>query len=177
QDQWGTRFMTWREGERVGTDEAGNVYYRSRGGKKHPALGHERRWVVFNGEAEASRVPPGWAGWLQHTVDTPPSFEAYVPREWEKPHVPNLTGSMHAYRPKGSAALGGERQKTGGDYDAWRPGEAARPFFSPVPAGYQQRYDKYASASPCESLPRPARRAAGAKGGSRRERVGRMPCR
>jgi NADH:ubiquinone oxidoreductase subunit len=117
----GTRFMTWREGERVGADEAGNVYYRSRGGKKHPVLGHERRWVVFNGEAEASRVPPGWAGWLQHTVDVAPSNDAYQPRPWEQAHVPNLTGSMHAYRPKGSAALGGERQKTGGDYDAWRP--------------------------------------------------------
>jgi len=34
----GTRFHTWRKGERVGEDEFGNVYYRTRGGEKDKAL-------------------------------------------------------------------------------------------------------------------------------------------
>jgi hypothetical protein len=55
----GTRFGTWRHGEKVGEDEFGNVYYRSRGGKADAALGHERRWVIYNGLAEASSVPAG----------------------------------------------------------------------------------------------------------------------
>jgi NADH:ubiquinone oxidoreductase subunit len=120
---FGTQFTTWRQGERVGEDHLGNVYYRSRGGKIDPALGIERRWVIYNGEAEASMVPEGWNGWLHHTVDVPPSEESYAPREWQKPHQPNLTGTPFAYRPKGSVLRDGVRQPATGDYDAWTPGQ------------------------------------------------------
>jgi NADH:ubiquinone oxidoreductase subunit len=119
---FGTDLFTRRAGEKVGTDEFGNTYYRSRGGQRDKALGFERRWVIYNGEAEASRVPPGWSGWLSHTHDTPPTEERYTPREWQKPHEPNLTGTAAAYRPKGSALGDGERQPTGGDYKPWTPG-------------------------------------------------------
>ncbi len=117
----GTRFHTWRHGEKVGEDETGNVYYRTKGGAKDPALGRERRWVVFNGEAEASVIPPGWFGWLHHTVDTPPTSESYTPREWQKPHKPNMTGTVEAYRPSGSILAAGQRPAATGDYEAWRP--------------------------------------------------------
>ncbi len=33
-----TRFHTWRHGELVGTDEAGNMYYRTKGGAIDPRL-------------------------------------------------------------------------------------------------------------------------------------------
>jgi len=62
----GTLWTIRRDGEFVGTDEFGNKYYRARGGAKHPVLGHERRWVVYNGLAEASMIPPGWHGWMHH---------------------------------------------------------------------------------------------------------------
>ena len=114
----GTRFHTWRFGERVGEDELGNVYYR--GGKDID--GAERRWVIFADYAEASAVPPGWHGWLHHRVDTPPSDEEYERREWEAPHQPNLTGSSAAYRPKGSMLRPESRPQVTGDYDAWTPG-------------------------------------------------------
>ncbi|RKF06376.1 NADH:ubiquinone oxidoreductase subunit NDUFA12 [Oceaniradius stylonematis] len=114
----GTRFFTWRHGTRVGEDEFGNVYYT--GGSD--ADGATRRWVIYNGYAEASSVPPGWSGWLHHRVDTPPSEEDYTPREWQKPHLPNLTGSSAAYRPKGSMLNPETRPVTDGDYDAWTPG-------------------------------------------------------
>ncbi len=117
----GTRFNTWRKGERVGEDELGNVYYRSIGGAIDPALGHERRWVVYNGLAEASSVPPGWNGWLHHTVDVAPSEEKYAAREWQKAHQPNPTGTSAAYRPQGSVLASGNRRPTGGDYSAWKP--------------------------------------------------------
>ena len=58
----GTQVWTSLYGEFVGTDEFGNHYYRTRGGKIDPTLGFERRWVVYNGLAEASKVPPGWHG-------------------------------------------------------------------------------------------------------------------
>ncbi|HXL67330.1 MAG TPA: NADH-ubiquinone oxidoreductase subunit NDUFA12 family protein, partial [Xanthobacteraceae bacterium] len=59
---FGTLWWTWRYGEPVGEDEFGNRYFRSKGGAIDPALGRERRWVIYNGLVEASRVPPSWHG-------------------------------------------------------------------------------------------------------------------
>ncbi|WP_421859119.1 NADH:ubiquinone oxidoreductase subunit NDUFA12 [Oricola sp.] len=115
----GTRFFTWRFGERVGEDEFGNVYYQG----SQDAEGRTRRWVRYNGYADGSAVPPGWHGWMHHRVDTPPADENYKPREWQKPHKPNLTGTAGAYRPDGSMFTPQSRPAVTGDYDAWTPGE------------------------------------------------------
>src|SRR5437764_11722876 len=117
----GTLLWTWRFGELVGEDELGNRYYRTRGGKIDPTLGIERRWVVYNGYAEASKIPPGWYGWIHHTVDVPPVEEDYRPREWQKPHMPNMTGTPAAYRPPGSTLGRGRRAPATGDYQRWTP--------------------------------------------------------
>ncbi|MGA2795186.1 MAG: NADH:ubiquinone oxidoreductase subunit NDUFA12 [Roseiarcus sp.] len=117
-----TLFYTRRHGEFVGRDEFGNEYYQTRGGAIDPALGFVRRWVIYNGLAEASMTPPGWNGWLHHTVDTPPTQEDYRAREWERPHIGNLTGTPLAYRPAGSTMGAGRRQAAEGDYQAWTPG-------------------------------------------------------
>ena len=114
----GTRLAIWRFGKRVGQDEAGNVYYE--GGMS--SYGLRKRYVVYNGYAEASAIPPGWHGWMHHRTDVPPSEETYVPKEWQKAHKPNLTGTAQAYRPPGSLAVAGERPRVTGDYDAWTPG-------------------------------------------------------
>jgi NADH:ubiquinone oxidoreductase subunit len=114
----GTRLHTWRRGSKVGQDEFGNTYYE--GGTD--SEGRTRRWVIYNGVSEASAIPPGWHGWMHHRVDTPPSQESYQPRDWQKPHQENLTGSPAAYRPKGSMLAGGHRPQVTGDYDAWTPG-------------------------------------------------------
>lgn len=108
--------------ELVGQDEQGNRYYRTRGGAIDPTLGFERRWVIYNGYAEASRIPPSWHGWIHHVVDVPPTEANYQPREWEKPHQPNLTGTAKAYRPSGSTLASGRRPKATGDYQPWTPG-------------------------------------------------------
>jgi len=70
---FGTQVWTSLYGEFVGEDEFGNRYFRTRGGKIDPNLGFERRWVIYNGVAEASTVAPSWHGWLHHTVDVPPT--------------------------------------------------------------------------------------------------------
>jgi NADH:ubiquinone oxidoreductase subunit len=49
----GTTIVSRRTGEEVGRDEAGNVYFRHR---KDP----KRRWVIYEGSNDSSRVPPGW---------------------------------------------------------------------------------------------------------------------
>jgi len=108
----GTRFFTWRKGERVGEDSAGNVYYSERGG--------QRRWVIYNGLAEPSKVPAEWHGWLHYIVDEPPG-EQDVRHEWQQPHRPNLTGTPEAYRPGGSLLGAGSRPDATGDYEAWSP--------------------------------------------------------
>ena len=121
----GTRLLTWLRGELVGTDADGNRYYRDR---RHVPLtagggrpSRERRWVLYNGTAEASRVPPEWHAWLHHTADRPPTDVKRPHYAWEKPHQPNLTGTPEAYRPPGSVLLGGARAPTTGDYEPWRP--------------------------------------------------------
>ena len=119
---FGTQLWTWRFGEFVGEDEQGNRYYRTKGGEIDPTLHFERRWVIYNGLAEASRVPPAWHGWLHHTVDVPPTQDGYEPREWEKPHEPNMTGTPYAYRPPGSTLASGRRPQATGDYQPWTPG-------------------------------------------------------
>lgn len=96
----------------MGEDAQGNKYYRSK---------DDRRWVVYNGLVEASRIPPEWHGWMHKTVDTIPTEEEYAVREWHKPHQPNLTGTPHAYRPDGSLSTAGGRPRVTGDYDAWSP--------------------------------------------------------
>ena len=115
----GTRFHTWRFGTKVGQDELGNVYYQG-GGKD--SEGRTRRWVIYNGYAEASAIPPGWHGWMHHRTDISPAHENYKAREWQKPHQQNQTGTPNAYRPQGSISNTGERPRVTGDYDAWTPG-------------------------------------------------------
>jgi len=121
-ETFGTQLWTALHGEFVGDDEYGNRYYRTKGGRIDPALGFERRWVIYKGLAEASTIGPAWHGWMHHTVDLPPTEDGYKPREWEKPHVPNMTGTPAAYRPPGSTLASGRRPKATGDYEPWTPG-------------------------------------------------------
>ena len=105
--------------KRVGADASGNRYYRAK-----PRRGYklDRRWVVYKGAPEASRVPPEWHGWLHHQSDAVPSSDTAAPRRvWQKPHVQNLTGTTQAYRPPGHVLSGGQRDKATGDYEAWTP--------------------------------------------------------
>ncbi|HEX7006200.1 MAG TPA: NADH:ubiquinone oxidoreductase subunit NDUFA12 [Alphaproteobacteria bacterium] len=113
----GTWLFTLLKGEAVGTDSFGNRYYQER--KPRPGA-RRRRWVVYNGDPEASRVPPEWHAWLHYNLDKPP-LEPRPPRPWQKPHVPNLTGTPQAYRPPGHDYEGGRRAHATGDYEPWRP--------------------------------------------------------
>jgi NADH:ubiquinone oxidoreductase subunit len=108
----GTRLMTWWKGERVGEDQFGNHYYKAKRG--------HRRWVVYRGRAEASKVPPQWHAWLHYTIDAVPGGDGGGP-EWERQHQPNLTGTEHAYHPSGSLLEGGRRAATTADYESWTP--------------------------------------------------------
>jgi NADH:ubiquinone oxidoreductase subunit len=120
---WGTFWWTWLYGEHVGTDSQGNRYYRTDRGRVEPDFQFERRWVIYNGLAEPSRIGPDWHGWLHHTVDTIPAEDNYKKRDWEKPHRPNYTGTPAAWRPRGSTLASGKRPQATGDYKAWSPND------------------------------------------------------
>ena len=113
-----TRLFTWMRGELVGTDAGGNRYFRD---KKAAAVRRERRWVLYAGEAEASRVPPEWHSWLHHTTNVLPTETDHSRQPWQKDHVRNLTGTADAYRPPGHILKGGRRDRATGDYEPWQP--------------------------------------------------------
>nr|WP_319948299.1 NADH:ubiquinone oxidoreductase subunit NDUFA12 [uncultured Shimia sp.] len=106
-----TSLFTWRKGIKVGEDDQGNVYYHNRDDSK--------RWVMFNGEIEATRVSADWHGWLHRTFDEIPSEKPLVHKAWEKPHQENLTGTALAYAPSGSIRRSQPAERR--DYEAWVP--------------------------------------------------------
>lgn len=111
----GTMLITWRRGELVGVDEQGNCYYQDRHGAS--INGKTRRWVIYNGDIETSRVPAEWHGWLHYTVDETPDEAGMTKREWMKPHQMNLTGTKDAHKPAGPA----DTASYADGYDAWKP--------------------------------------------------------
>ena len=113
---WGT-MIGLRGKTRVGEDALGNVYWQ--GGQD--TAGNVRRWVIYQGANDASRVPPGWFAWLHHQLDTVPDQALPPPRAWEKPAIANMTGTALAYRPSGALEKGGQRATATGDYEAWTP--------------------------------------------------------
>lgn len=121
----GTRLFTWLRGEPVGTDQFGNRYYREKGARPLKRGGgrrsREKRWVLYNGAPEASKVPAMWHAWLHHTIDRVPVNTGVKRYTWEKEHEPNLTGTPLAYRPRGSVLRGGNRAAAASDYEPWRP--------------------------------------------------------
>jgi NADH:ubiquinone oxidoreductase subunit len=106
-----TQIFTWRKGVKVGEDDSGNVFYKTRDDAK--------RWVIFNGEIEASRISPDWHGWLHRTWNEPPTEKPLARKPWEKPHQENLTGTDMAYAPAGSIRKAHPAERR--DYEAWSP--------------------------------------------------------
>lgn len=108
----------------IGKDSFGNKYYTA---KPRKGYKRERRWVIYNGAPEATKIPPEWHGWMHHqTNNIPGSDTESFRRKWQKPHKPNMTGTKEAYRPEGHILKGGVRQQTTGDYEAWSPDQEQR---------------------------------------------------
>jgi NADH:ubiquinone oxidoreductase subunit len=106
-----TQLFTWRKGVKVGEDDQGNGYFRNSDDSK--------RWVIYNGDMEASRVSPDWHGWLHRTWDETPTDKPLDHKTWEKPHIENLTGTALAYAPAGSIRQAKPADRS--DYEAWTP--------------------------------------------------------
>lgn len=108
---WTFMRTTFGGGKRVGQDEFGNTYYEQPRKKQRP-----RRWVVFKGIPEGSKIPPQWHGWMHHMFDTLPQDQYGQPYDWQKPHLPNLSGTSLAYEPHA-----GEPMQNFKSYEPWKP--------------------------------------------------------
>ena len=91
QQTLGTRIDTILLGKIVGKDHFGNKYYQSKSGK---------RWVIYNGEVEATKIPNEWYSWMHHTSNNIENLHELKKYKWQKVHLPNQTGSENAYHPK-----------------------------------------------------------------------------
>lgn len=109
----GTALFSWRNGQKVGTDGEGNVYYTSKQGNK--------RWVIYEGANDASRIPPDWYSWIHGQIDDVPDKALPPAPKFHKAPIGNRTGTPQAYRPSGALERGGQRQAASGDYEAWVP--------------------------------------------------------
>ena len=112
----GTSLHVWRYGSKVGSDPLGNVYYQAKKGG--------RRWVIYDGPNDASRIPPDWFAWLHHQIDAVPDEALPPPPKFLRDPTPNLTGTPLAYKPPGALDRGAQRAAASGDYEAWTPDQA-----------------------------------------------------
>ena len=95
-------------GTLAGTDSSGNAYYYQKGNPK-------KRWVVYKGKNEATKIPPHWHCWIHGFSNIPLNLKYNY--SWQKPHLPNLTGTPLAYKPYNTVKK--ENHKYG--YTSWRP--------------------------------------------------------
>ncbi len=77
QETLGTKLKTIFSGKLVGVDSTGNKYYQNKTGK---------RWVIYSGEIDASKIPGEWYSWMHFTnnrIENKHDLEKY---NWQKPH-------------------------------------------------------------------------------------------
>ncbi len=114
----GALFDIGRRAKKVGEDEYGNSYFE----EPHATVeGRKRRYVIYKGYAEPSKIPVDWHGWMHYTFDEPPTKAPFKLKSWELPHRPNLTGTLFAYKPDNSLANAGKKQEEKNSYESWRP--------------------------------------------------------
>ena len=77
--------------KQIGQDQFGNRYFEA---KKQGDLNKIKRYVIYNGKVEASKVPPMWHAWLHYAIDElPDTKHRFV---WQENFTPNLTGTKFA---------------------------------------------------------------------------------
>jgi len=104
----GTSIYTLFFGRLVGEDEFGNKYYSNK---------KEKRWVIYNDEVEASKIPPEWHMWIHFLTNQKPQNDSQK-FAWQKKHIQNLTGTDKAHMPDGS--LKSKSKKNIKKYETWR---------------------------------------------------------
>ncbi|MDA9591509.1 NADH-ubiquinone oxidoreductase subunit NDUFA12 family protein [Pelagibacteraceae bacterium] len=106
----GTRIWSYLNGYNVGNDNFGNTYMRNKNDSK--------RWVLYKGEVDSTKVPPQWNAWLRYTSNDMPIFKKKY--FWERDHIQNQTGTSKSYYPKASVMRDSNGRKKS-EYEKWSP--------------------------------------------------------
>ncbi len=115
---FGTKIYTWLYGKLVGIDEVGNKYYTNKTDKSNL---NDKRWVIFSGEIEASKIPPHWHAWLHKLIDVPPINYRHQ-YSWQKEHKQNMTGTKNAsFPPANPLSKNFKPDQIKADYESWSP--------------------------------------------------------
>ena len=103
----GTFLFTLFSGKLVGVDQFGNRYHQNKDDSK--------RWVIYNGDVDSSRIPPEWHLWIHKTSLSTPDKIKFENHDWMKEHQRNYTGSKLAYSPSKS------KKEKKDSYKKWQP--------------------------------------------------------
>ena len=77
QETIGTKLKTIFFGKLIGKDSFGNSYYESKDGK---------RWVIYCGEIDASKIPNEWYSWIHFTKNKIENKHNLEKKKKKKPH-------------------------------------------------------------------------------------------
>lgn len=95
----------------VGIDEFGNKYFEEKIAKNSA----KKRFVIYKGIVEPSKIPSEWHGWIHYSQDKAPVNSNTNKHPWQKIHLPNLTGKIIKKAKKTT------RKKVSSDYESWQP--------------------------------------------------------
>lgn len=99
----------------VGVDQYGNQYFV---GNSTTSLGYKKRYVIYKGIEDGSKVPAMWHAWLHYTINNIPfAQKTYKKYKWQSHHIQNLTGTSGAYKP--SRISNSDNKET--TYSIWKP--------------------------------------------------------
>jgi len=94
---------------KVGEDNFLNKYYLS---NSMDYLGRFKRYVLYKGIEEPSKVPPMWHAWLHYMMDEIPNNVQNF--SWQQQHTPNLTGTK-------LSTTNIKKEKSLSVYNKWQP--------------------------------------------------------
>ena len=86
----GTRVYTLLFGKFKGKDYFGNKYYQNKSGK---------RWIIYNGEVDATKIPNEWYSWMHYLNNKIEHNQEIKKFSWQKKNIPNQTGTSKAFHP------------------------------------------------------------------------------
>ena len=98
--------------KKVGADQFGNRYFI---GNNKNYLGHKKRYVLYKGINDGSKVPSEWHAWLHYSRNDFPLEGERGGYKWQINHIQNLTGTKMAYNPSKLKHMKLE------SYSRWKP--------------------------------------------------------
>ena len=104
----GTFLYTIFFGKFVGKDQFGNKYYKNK---------KDKRWVIYNGEINASKITSEWYSWIHNISNKIPTEGEQKRFSWQKPHKDNKTGTQDSFKPNKISKDAKKFKK----YESWKP--------------------------------------------------------